>query len=45
MEYDYSVYESSIEPYYDKLYENEVYADVSNKGCIWIKEVYAVESQ
>ena len=34
MEYDYSVYESSIEPYYDKLYENEVYADVSNKGCI-----------
>lgn len=34
MEYDYSVYESSIEPYYDKLYENEVYADASNKGCI-----------
>ena len=46
MEYDYSVYESSIEPYYDKLYENEVYADVSNKGCILDKkEVYAVESQ
>ena len=30
MEYDYSVYESSIEPYYDKLYENEEYTIAKN---------------
>ena len=34
IEYDYSVYEYDMEPYYQKMYENEIYADLSNKSCI-----------
>lgn len=45
MEYDYSVYESSIEPYYDKLYEMKYMLMSQTKDVFWIKEVYAVESQ
>lgn len=34
IEYDYSIYQYDMEPYYEKLYENEIYSDFSNKSCI-----------
>lgn len=34
IEYDYSIYQYDMEPYYEKLYENEIYSDFSYKSCI-----------
>lgn len=40
IEYDYSIYQYDMEPYYEKLYENEIYSDFSNKSCIIENELY-----